>query len=142
MAIEKIMERESALNVIEEIKNKICEVDLDSICDDETKIVGGNEAVYKKLVQAVMCGLVYWDEEKKCLVQKLIRPIKSGEIERQQLEYKHKVSFGRMRRFKGENPVDYAIETIAAITASPKPVIDQLTGQDQQIATGCADFFS
>ena len=69
MEIKKIMEKEAALACIEEMKNKICGVDLDSICDDKTSIIGGNEVVYNKFIQAVMCGLVYWDEEKNCLVQ-------------------------------------------------------------------------
>ncbi len=142
MAIEKIMEKESALNVIDDIKNKICEVDLDSICEEETKIIGGNELIYKRLVQAVMCGLVYWDEEKNCLVQKLINPLKSGELIREQLEYKRKISLGQMKVFKGDNSIDYAIETLAAITSAPKVLIGQLAGQDQQIATACVDFFS
>lgn len=79
MEIRKIMEREAALKVIDGIKNKIGEADLDSICEETTSVIGGNEAVYNKFVQAVMCGLVYWDDEKNCLVQNLINPVKSGE---------------------------------------------------------------
>ena len=63
-AIKKIMEKEQALAVLDEIKNNICEVDLDELCGEKTEIVGDNkDEIYKKVVQAVMCGLVYWDEE-------------------------------------------------------------------------------
>lgn len=142
MTIEKIMEKESALKEIDNIKNKICEVDLDTICEEETRVIGGNETIYKKLVQAVMCGLVYWDEEKNCLVQKLINPLKSGELTREQLEYKHKITLGQMKTFKGDTSLEYAIESLATITSAPKVLIGQLSGQDQQIATACVDFFS
>ena len=142
MTFEKIMEKESALKVIDDIKNKICEVDLDTICEEETRVIGGNETIYKRLIQAIMCGLVYWDEEKNCLVQKLICPLKSGEIERKLLEYKHKITLGQMKAFKADSSIDYAIETLSTITATPKVLIGQLVGQDQQIATACVDFFS
>lgn len=142
MAIEKIMEKESALKEIDNMKNKICEVDLDAICEEETRVIGGNEIIYKRFVQAVMCGLVYWDEEKNCLVQKLINPLKSGELTREQLEYKHKITLGQMKTFKSDTSLEYGIESLATITSVPKVLIGQLTGQDQQIATACVDFFS
>lgn len=142
MTIEKIMEKESALKEIDNMKNKICEVDLDAICEEETKVIGGNEIIYKRFVQAVMCGLVYWDEEKNCLVQKLINPLKSGELTREQLEYKHKITLGQMKTFKSDTSLEYGIESLATITSVPKVLIGQLSGQDQQIATACVDFFS
>lgn len=142
MTIEKIMEKESALKEIDNMKNKICEVDLDAICEEETRVIGGNEIIYKRFVQAVMCGLVYWDEEKNCLVQKLINPLKSGELTREQLEYKHKITLGQMKTFKSDTSLEYGIESLATITSVPKVLIGQLSGQDQQIATACVDFFS
>lgn len=142
MTIEKIMEKESALKEIDNMKNKICEVDLDAICEEETRVIGGNEIIYKRFVQAVMCGLVYWDEEKNCLVQKLINPLKSGELTREQLEYKHKITLGQMKTFKSDTSLEYGIESLSTITSVPKVLIGQLSGQDQQIATACVDFFS
>ena len=62
MEIRKVMEKDAALNYINEMKDKICGVDLDSICEEKTDIIGGNEQVFNKVVQAVMCGLVYYDE--------------------------------------------------------------------------------
>ena len=38
--------------------------------------------------------------------------------------------------------LEYAIESLATITSAPKVLIGQLSGQDQQIATACVDFFS
>lgn len=142
MEIKKIMERETALERINEIKNKIGEVDLDSICEEETSVIGGNEAVYKKFVQAVMCGLVFWDDEKNCLVQTLINPVKAGELHREALYYQKHLTLGQMKRFKEDKEMGVAIEAIATVTACPVPLIEQIQGQDQKIASACVDFFS
>lgn len=139
--IRKIMEQESAIRIIEEIKNKICDVDLDSLCGEETSIKGAGEISHKRLVQAVMCGLVYWDEEKQCLCQKLIKPVKSGELTRDALYYRKSLTLGEMKQFRATNEFAYGIESLATITACPQPLIEMIVGQDQQIATGCMDFF-
>jgi len=142
MEIKKIMEREAALNVIEKIKHKINGEDLADICGEESKIIGGSPVIYDKFVQAVMCGLVYWDEEKNCLVQKLIKPVKVGDIARDSLYYRNHLNFRMMKSFKSNNEVETSVEAIAAITACPKQVIDEIEGQDQKICAACVDFFS
>ena len=142
MEIKKIMEREAALKVIDEIKNKIGEADLDSICGEATSVVGGNEVIFNKFVQAVMCGLVFWDEEKSCLVQTLINPVKSGELHREALYYRNHLTLGQMKMFKESKEMGVAIEAISTVTACPVTLIEQLQGQDQKIASACVDFFS
>lgn len=142
MEIRKIMEKEAALNYINEIKNKIGEVDLDDICEEQTSVIGGNEQIYKKFIQAVMCGLVYWDDEKNCLVQNLITPIKAGELSRDALYYRNHLTLGQMKMFKEAKEMGVAIEAIATVTACPIPLIEGLQGQDQKIASACVDFFS
>lgn len=142
MEIRKIMEKEAALSYIEEFKNKICGEDLDSICEEKTSVIGGNEAVFTKFVQAVMCGLVYFDEEKNCLVQKLIKPVKAGELERDTLYYRNHLTLGKMKAFKESKEMGLAIEAIAEVTACPVVLIEQIEGQDQKIASACVDFFS
>ncbi len=142
MEIKKIMEKEAALACIEEMKNKICGIDLDSICDEKTNVIGGNETVYNKFIQAVMCGLVYWDEEKNCLVQKLINPVKAGELTRDTLYYRNHLTLGQMKSFKEQKEMGIAIEAIATVAACPIPLIEALQGQDQKIASACVDFFS
>lgn len=142
MEIRKIMEKEAALACIEDMKNKICGVDLDSICDEKTSVIGGNEAIYNKFIQAVMCGLVYWDDEKNCLVQKLTNPVKAGELTRDTLYYRNHLTLGRMKSFREQKEMGIAIEAIATVTACPAPLIEALQGQDQKIASACVDFFS
>lgn len=142
MEIRKVMEKEAALEYINEIKDKICGVDLDSICDEETNIIGGNEQIFNKFVQAVMCGLVYYDDEKECLVQKLIKPVKAGQLEREALYYRNHLKLGQMKMFKEQKEMGVAIEAIATVTACPIPLIEEIEGQDQKIASACVDFFS
>ena len=141
MEIRKIMEKETAIKNLEEIKNKICDVDLDAICGEETSIKDNGDVTVKMLIQAVMCGLVYWDEEKECLCQKLIKPLKSGEIERKELLYKHGLTLGEMKDFRSNSEFEHAIKSLATITACPVHLIEKLGGQDMQIATGCTSFF-
>ena len=142
MEIRKVMEKDAALNYINEMKDKICGVDLDSICDEKTDIIGGNEQVFNKFVQAVMCGLVYYDEEKGCLVQNLIKPVKAGQLERDALYYRNHLTLEQMKMFKEQKEMGVAIEAIATVTACPIPLIEQIEGQDQKIASACVDFFS
>lgn len=142
MEIRKKMEKDAALNYINEMKDKICGVDLDSICEEKTDIIGGNEQVFNKFVQAVMCGLVYYDEEKGCLVQNLIKPVKAGQLERDALYYRNHLTLGQMKMFKEQKEMGVAIEAIATVTACPIPLIEQIEGQDQKIASACVDFFS
>lgn len=142
MEIRKVMEKDAALNYINEMKDKICGVDLDSICEEKTDIIGGNEKVFNKFVQAVMCGLVYYDEEKGCLVQNLIKPVKAGQLERDTLYYRNHLTLGQMKMFKEQKEMGVAIEAIATVTACPIPLIEQIEGQDQKIASACVDFFS
>lgn len=141
-AIKKIMEKEQALAVLDEIKNNICEVDLDELCGEKTEIVGDNkDEIYKKVIQAVMCGLVYWDEENECMTQKLIHPIKSGEIETDILQYKSNVTLEDAAGFNAKNQAGLLKESISLITGRPIQLIQKLHGQDITIATGCVSFF-
>ena len=64
--IRVLMTEEQAKNVLDDIKNKICEVDLDELCGDNN-IENNDEKtsqIYKKVLQAIRCGLVQWDDEK------------------------------------------------------------------------------
>ena len=89
-----------------------------------------------------MCGLVFWDDEKNCLVQTLINPVKSGELHREALYYRNHLTLGQMKMFKESKEMGVAIEAIATVTACPVPLIEQIQGQDQKIASACVDFFS
>ena len=141
-AIKKIMEQESALAVLDEIKNKICDVDLDELCGEKTEIVGEKkDEIYKKLVQATMCGLIYWDDENECMAQKLIHPLKSGETKAETLLYKDNVTLGDAGSFSAKNQASLLKESLSLITGRPMQLIEQLKGQDMTIATGCVSFF-
>lgn len=143
MTIQKIMERESALKIIDEIKNKIGGVDLDELCEDNVEIKEDeeNKVIHKRLVQAVMCGLVSWDETENCLMQELIVPVKSGEVSLDKLYYKNKLRLKHGKGFKAKNQAGLTVESLAVACARPTQVIEQITGQDIQIALGCLSFF-
>ena len=142
--IRVLMSEERALEVIDEIKNKICDVDLDELCGDEAKIEGKDEEtskIYKKIIQGVRCGLVEWSEEEDCMVQRLIHPLKVGTLEAKELYYKNKVKFGDSKDFRSSQQGTVMIQTLANITARPTQLIEELQGQDLLIAIGCMGFF-
>lgn len=141
--ITKIMERDSALKVIDDIKNKIGGVDLDAICGEETRVTedGENDTIFKRLVQAVMIGKVYWDDDKQCLVQELLHPVISGEVTLDTLYYKNKLKLKDGKEFKAKNQAGLTIESLATACARPKQVIEQIHGQDINIAIACLGFF-
>ena len=143
MTVTKIMERVSALKVIEEMKNLICDVDLEELCGEPVNI---NEDNAKKegmetLVRAVMCGLVFWDENKNCMVQKFIRPLKSGEQTADFIEYRKKLTLEDAKNFNANNQVELTIQSLAAVCGRSNQLIGKLSGQDLAIATACMSFF-
>ena len=50
------------------------------------------------LLAAVMAGVVFYDDEKGCLVQEMIKPLKSGEQEANALYFKHAITMGSSGR--------------------------------------------
>lgn len=141
--VQKIMEKDSALKVIDDIKNKIGGVDLDELCGDKVDITEDkeNEIIFKRLLQAVMCGLVSWDETENCLVQELVTPVKSGDVTLDKLYYKNKLRLKHGKNFKSNNQAGITIESLAVACSRPTQVIEQMTGQDINIALGCLNFF-
>jgi len=140
--IRKIMEEDAAKTILDTIKNKICKVDLDEICGDNIKITEGqNSVLYRRLVQAVQCGLVDWDDEENCMVQTLIHPVKTGSITCDKLYYKTNITLGDAKDFKTTNQAEVIIKSIATMTGKGIQVIEKLRGQDLDIATGCMYFF-
>lgn len=141
----KKMEKESALKIIDEIKNNICDVDLDEICGDSVKVVEGEgkdeEKIFNKVVQAVQCGLVYWDEDEKCMVQELIHPLKSGEMTADKLLYKNNVTLADAKSAKSQNATEMMIISLSVVTGRATHLVEKLRGQDLNIAIGCLSFF-
>ena len=138
-----LMTEEQAKNVLNDIKNKICEVDLDELCGDNN-IENNDEKtsqIYKKVLQAIRCGLVQWDDEKNCMVQRLIHPLQSGEISANELYYQNKIKFGDSKDFKNDQNGEVMIQSLSNITARPTQLIEQLMGQDLLISIGCMGFF-
>lgn len=142
--IRKIMERETAQKQIEEIKLRICGVDIDALCENEEIKESTKELPYddkRKLENAWMCGLIYFSEEKNCLVQKLIKPIKSGEIEASELEYKYTLNLKNAVGVSTKDQVETTINVLSRVTGRPKQLLGEIHGQDVQFAQACIAFF-
>lgn len=144
MEIRVRLTKEQAIERINEIKNKICEVDLDELCKDEAKIENKDERtsqIYEKVIQGVRCGLVDWDETENCMVQHLIHPLKAGDMNADKLFYKNNVKFGDSKDFRSSQEGEVMIQTLSNITGKATQLIEELRGQDLLIAIGCMGFF-
>lgn len=92
------------------------------------------------LLQGVMAGLIYYDEEKKCLVQKLTRTIRSGDFERNELYYKNKFKVRDARKLK-EGGYDASVKMLSRVCDVPEAIINEMHGTNLEIAMACLDFF-
>lgn len=145
--IKKIMERESANKIIEDIKLKICGVDLEKICSDDELIESAKkqdpavEKYHRLLENAVMVGLVFWSEERNCLCQKLIKPVKSGEQSCSVLQYASEVTLTKMKGQTGTDRIDSLINTVSTLTGRSKQIIGAIKNTDVDIMVACVNFF-
>lgn len=144
--ITKKMEKETAIKMLNEIKENIGGVDLETICSENDDITPENinDDITNRLVQAIQCGLVYWDEKENVLVQKLIRPLVSGDLTANELKYQHKLTIRDLKMINspGISELEVFEKALAQITGRGNALIGKLSGQDVQIASGCLSFFA
>lgn len=140
--IRKMFEKERAIEILSDIKERICGVDIDEICNDEN-LTNNTDFLqtYKRLIQAIQCGLIEWSESENCLVQHLIKPIKCGELEAVEFKYRKRPTINELQGMNANNEIEAFINIMATLTARPTQLIGQLNGQDLQIASGCMSFF-
>lgn len=145
--IKKIMSRESAIKIVEDIKLKICGVDLEELCSEDELIDSAKKKdpaleKYERLIQnAVMTGLVFWSEERNCLCQRLIKPVKVGEQSCSVLNYSSEISLSQMKGNSGTDRIDSLINTVATLTQRSKPIIGAIKNTDVDIMVACVNFF-
>nr|DAT94656.1 MAG TPA: tail assembly chaperone protein [Caudoviricetes sp.] len=142
MEIRKKIDKETALKTLEEIKEKILGQNVLSILEsdnvqEEIKSVRPGEY----LLAATMAGFVYYDDEKNCLVQELIKPVQSGEQTADKFYYKNHLSLELMREEQTSNEIALTINVIARLTGRTKQIIGKIYGQDSHIIQDIASFF-
>lgn len=86
-----------------------------------------------------MAGLIYYDEEKKCLAQKLTKTIRSGDFERNELYYKNKFKVRDARKLK-EGGYDASVKMLSRVCDVPEAIINEMHGTNLEIAMACLDF--
>lgn len=137
MKIEEKMSKDDAELYIDEMAEKL-EIDLlDFNVREKTSDEKKSSAF---LLQGVMAGLIYYDEEKKCLVQKLTRTIRSGDFERNELYYKNKFKVRDARKLK-DGGFDASVKMLSQVCDVPEAIINEMHGTNLEIAMACLDFF-
>jgi len=139
MAIEVIMEKEQAQEVYDEICKKLDVIDLDTICGDEDEQA---LKMKEKMIQAIRCGLVYFDNDKNCLIQKLIKPLESGGITKEYLEYRNRLTLKSMHKVNEANGMKSLQEMLAQVTGAGYNILNWITGEDFRIAQSCLGFYN
>jgi hypothetical protein len=142
MELKKKFTQKQALKELQDIKTKILgENVLGLLESDDVKEEIENVEPGKYLIAAVMAGLVFYDDENKCLVQNFINPVKSGEQEADSLYYKNNLTLGIMREEHTSNNYALTINLITRITGRTKQIVEKVFGQDLQIMQEIASFF-
>lgn len=137
MKIEEKMSKDDAELYIDGMAEKL-EIDLlDFNVREKTSDEKKSSAF---LLQGVMAGLIYYDEEKKCLVQKLTRTIRSGDFERNELYYKNKFKVRDAKKLK-EGGYDASVKMLSRVCDVPEAIINEMHGTNLEIAMACLDFF-
>lgn len=143
MEIRKKFTQEQALKELQRYKTNILGgesvlnmLESEKVTDEIENIEPG-----KYLIAAVMAGLVDYDEEKKCLVQKLKIPVESGEQKADCLYYRNNLTLGMMRDEYTSNNYALTINLITRITGRTKQIIEKVCGEDLQIMQDVSAFF-
>lgn len=137
--IEKIMDREEAESQRDVILEKLGLVDLNRLTD--FKVTEQEAKEERLIIQGIMTGLVYYDDEKACLVQKLKDPITIGTLTTRTHFYyknKYKVSDAKASKFSG---IDESTNMLSKVCELPMSIVDALTGLDLEMSMACLSFF-
>lgn len=137
MKIEQVMDKDAAKDYIEKMAEQL-EIDLIDFgvrkkTKDEIKTEGD-------LLEGVMAGLIYFDEQKQCMVQRLTRPIVVGDYTCEYLYYKNKFKVKDARKLKEEG-FEASMVILAKIFEVPRVVINEMHGRNLELALAGMDFF-
>ncbi len=157
--IRKIMEREGAIKLLDSFKLKVCGVDLEKLCSDDELIEEAEEKLKQKdkseteeraeilmqkyrrtLENAVMCGLIFWNDEKDCLCQKLVRSVASGDQSCDVLQYANQLCLNDVKN-QSNDTTQVLIDNLSKISGRSKQVVSKIGGVDVDIAMACISFF-
>lgn len=137
MKFEQVMDKDAAKDYIEKMAEQL-DIDLVDFnvrqkTDDEIKLEAD-------LLEGVMAGLIYFDEEKKCMVQKLTKNIVSGDYERDHLYYKYKFKVRDARKLK-EQGLEASLEMLTKVCDVPRAIVNEMHGRNLDFAFAGMNFF-
>ncbi len=137
MKIEQVMDKDAAKDYIEYMADKL-NIDLiDFGVREKTK----DELKYEgDFLEGVMAGLIYFDEEKQCMVQKLTRPVTAGDYTCEYLYYKNKFKVKDARKLK-EQGFEASMVILGKIFEVPRVIINEMYGRNLELALAGMDFF-
>lgn len=134
--IEIKLNENQANDVFANILSKLEVQDIDKICPSANAKDDGLEDLVKR---AIRCGLVSWDDNENCLVQKLINKIDiGGGVEAEALKYNNGfVTLGMQDKLQSGDVVGI----VSDLTGRPGALIGKMRGQDSIIASALVKCF-
>lgn len=134
--IEIKLNEKQANDVFANILSKLEIQDIDKICPSANAKNDGLEDLVKR---AIRCGLVSWDDNENCLVQKLINKIDiGGGVEAEALKYNNGfVTLGMQDKLQSGDVVGI----VSDLTGRPEALIGKMRGQDSTIASALVKCF-
>lgn len=134
--IEIKLNENQANDVFANILSKLEVQDIDKICPSANAKDDGIEDLVKR---AIRCGLVSWDDNENCLVQKLINKIDiGGGVEAEALKYNNGfVTLGMQDKLQSGDVVGI----VSDLTGRPGALIGKMRGQDSIIASALVKCF-
>ena len=123
MKIEEKMSKDEAELYIDELAEKL-EIDLLDFNVREKSPEEKKSSAY--FLQGVMAGLVFYDDERGCLVNELY--------------YKNKFRVKDAKKLK-EGGYDASVKMLACVCELPEAIINEMYGTNLEIAMACLDFF-
>lgn len=134
--IEIKLNENQANDVFANILSKLEVQDIDKICPSANAKDDGLEDLVKR---AIRCGLVSWDDNENCLVQKLINKIDiGGGVEAEALKYNNGfVTLGMQDKLQSGDVVGI----VSDLTGRPGVLIGKMRGQDSIIASALVKCF-
>jgi len=137
------IQKEQAIFEIENMKEKIIGENILRVLSADSGIQNEIDKIEppKYLIAAVMTGHVYYDEEKNVVVQKLIKPIQSGEQATDALYFSNRLTFDLLVEENTGNEIAMIKNIITRLTGKSKQLIGKLEVQDMIIAKEITTFF-
>jgi hypothetical protein len=126
-----IMSSEEAGKYLDSFREKMGYKDISSIVNiDDKEITSDLSQIKTKLVEAIQVGIIYFDEENKGILQKLLYPFDYNGVKVEELCFFKKLKLKDIKNLSQGKEIDALIKNIGIMTNQKQEKIEELDTQD------------